>query len=195
MAATTLNPSAGGTDERTHLASASASHYGAAASVLDQSALHRGSGSDQTAGGWSRRQALSTRVLVARMSARSLHPPLPRTVEQPKACSIWRSFMTALVQTKLQVPGRGRQTLSTRVLGCWRHRMMTSSTHTLDPPPPRTVEQPHACSFSRSIMVDSGADQTAGGRWLITVGSTLHPTAGSTDDEHTHRGSASASHR
>ena len=38
--------------------------------------------------------------------ARTLSPFLPRTVEQPQACSTSRSFMAAPLQT-LQAPGRG----------------------------------------------------------------------------------------
>ena len=79
--------------------------------------------------------------------ARSWTLPPPRIAEQPQACSTSRSLMAAPVQTALQ--------LQVRALG-GKHSPSECQAHTrartLATPPPRTVEQPQACSISRRLM-------------------------------------------
>ena len=112
----TLHPSASSRDEQAHLESASASHRGAAASLLDQSELHGGfrCKAKPPLGAW----CLAASTLHPSASGRetsthTLTPPC--AVEQPQACSISRSSMAASVvePNHLQVPGAWRQALST----------------------------------------------------------------------------------
>ena len=98
VAVNTLHSSARAKDEHVHLDSASASHRGAATSLmLGQSAklalrLRCANGKDHhPVGGWSPwRQTLSTRVPDPETSTCTLTPPPPRTVEQPQASSVSR---------------------------------------------------------------------------------------------------------
>ena len=89
VAARTLHPSERGAKTSTHLESTSASHNGAAASLLDQSELH-GESKYLQVPGWS----ASGRDEHDRV----LSPPPTRIVQQPPACSIYRSFMEAPLQ-------------------------------------------------------------------------------------------------
>ena len=138
--------STGGRDEHRNLESASASHGRAAASLLHQVEVR-----------WQlRRKGKHTpcrcRWLVgapaAETSTAPLSPPPPRTEEQPQACFIRWSFdggsvANAITHTHLQdmVPG----------WSAGGHRRAP----TLSPPPPRTEEQPQACSIRCSFDVGS----------------------------------------
>ena len=79
--------------------------------------------------------------------ARTLTTPLPRTVEQPQACSTSRRLMAALVWStwQVQVRGPGGKHSPSE---CWAH----TRARTLTMPPPRTIEQPQANSISRCCM-------------------------------------------
>ena len=92
----------------------------------------------------------SPRECQRQRRARTLSPPPPRIVEQPKACSSSPSFMAAVVakahnlQVQLSGP-RGKHSPPE----CQQQRQARILR---SPPPPRTVEQPQACSISRSLM-------------------------------------------
>ena len=134
-----------------HLESASTSHRGAASSLLDQSELD----------GSFRLQSQSPAHLQAtrhhgdkrsphechrQKRASTLSQPPPRTVEQPQACSISRSLMAAF---RLQSQSPASQVPQPQEAHqCQRQRRARF----WSPPPPRTVEQPQACSISRSLM-------------------------------------------
>ena len=84
------------------LHSASASHRGAAASLLDQSELHGGfrCKNGKPLAGWCRCVVLVVSTLHPHCQqrqgrARTLTPPPPRTVEQPQACLISRGYLAA----------------------------------------------------------------------------------------------------
>ena len=150
--------------------------------MLEQSEIHDGSGADplqddtdQTAGGWSWRQALR---------ARTVHPPPPRTVEQPQACSVNESFMAAPVQTKLQASRWSWwQAISARVPAAETSMHLACATTS-------------CCGAAASLLVQlvdhggSGADQTAGG-WSWRQALFTRVLAAKTS---THLASATASH-
>ena len=85
-------------------------------------------------------------------------PPPPRTVEQPQACSISRSFMAAPLHNKHSCTGAwsGRQALCTRVPEVENKRRAP----TLSRCPPRTEEQPQACSIILIFMFMAAPLQT-----------------------------------
>ena len=93
-----LHPTAQVEETSTHLVSAAASHRGAAASLLDLSALQGGSVANANhlqQVHWCRGKHSQPACFGGRDEhehAPSLCPPPPRTVEQPQACSICRSF-------------------------------------------------------------------------------------------------------
>ena len=87
----------------------------------------------------------STHECRRRRRARTVNPPPPRIVEQLQACSVNESFMTAPVQTKLQVSGRGSKHSPQKCR--WQRQACT-----LHPQPPRAVEQLQACSISWLIV-------------------------------------------
>ena len=164
---------------RTHLESASASHRGAAASSLDLSELQHGAfhcegktctflevrGRDGKHSPLSGVPVVSTHLESAsamhvhlcskhsppecqsQTRPRTLRLPPPHTVEQPQACSISRSLMAAPLQK--QPPARALDL-------CSKHSppecQSQTRPRTLRLPPPHTVEQPQACSISRSLM-------------------------------------------
>ena len=126
----------------------SASHRGPAASLLDQPALHGGfrCRRQPPARAWSRTTTLHHSSASGRRRAPS--------VEQPQACSVSRSFMTALCadMKSLQVlVVVAASTLHPSATGRERAR-------TLNTAPPRTVEQPQACSISWRSMAASVAE-------------------------------------
>ena len=139
-------------------------------------------------------QALSKQSVRRQRRARTLSLPPPRTVEQPQACSISRSFMTALLQRPshdiLQVPGRsGRQALSQQSASKSERRARTLSL-----PPPRTVEQPQACSIRRSFIAASLQRQPHC-RQVHSLGRKYSFTKCQQTETSTHLESASVSHR
>ena len=99
--------------------------------------LHDSSRADQTAGGWLWCQALSTRgPATAETSTHTLDPPPPCIVEQRlQACSISRSLHGGSGADQPAGGWSRRQALSARVPAA-----QTTSTHTVDPPPPRIVD-------------------------------------------------------
>ena len=130
------------------------------------------------AGAWSRRPALSVNVLAAEMrrhleSASASDSGAAASCFQPIGAS-WR-------------PPLQRQTPSCMCLitaASTLHHPSAGGTDEhapLSPPPPPTVEQPQACSTSRSFMAASVAKANTC-RCLITAASTLHhPSAGGRD--------------
>ena len=87
----------------------------------------------------------STHECRRRRRACTVNPPPPRIVEQLQACSVNESFMTAPVQTKLQVSGLGGKHSP-------HECRLQRRARTLHPQPPRAVEQSQACSFSWLIV-------------------------------------------
>ena len=101
----------------THFESASASHRGAAASLLDQLVLHGDSVANgkylQVSGRGKKHFPLKCQ---RQRRARTVPPPTPRTVEQPHACSISRSFIAAPLHSQTPADAWSRQqALSTQV--------------------------------------------------------------------------------
>ena len=147
--------SASGQRRAPHLESASASHRGAAASLLDQVQLRCRLVEKAIT---HTHLQVTGRSASGHRRARTLSPPQPRTEEQPQACSIRWSFINAgavarSTHTHLQVPGWSAG-------GQKRAR-------TLSPPPPRTEEQPQACSIRWSFDGGSVAKaNTLQGAWL-----------------------------
>ena len=94
--------------------------------------------------------------------------------------------MAAPLQSILQVRWLGRQALSTRV----PEAPAETSTHHERPPVLRTVEQPQACSISRSLMA-ALVQSTLQVAWSVGTASTLHPSAGGGRDA-SHRGAAAS---
>ena len=88
---------------------------------------------------------LTASTLHKQRRARTLRRPSLCTVEQPQACSISWSFMAASVAkaNHLQVQVHGPH---------GRHSPQAETSTPLRPPASRTVEQPQACSVSRSVM-------------------------------------------
>ena len=180
VAASTLHSSARPRDEHVHPDSASASHRGAAASLLlQQSELDGGSVGGHIAGVWSVLASTAPlHVQAAETSKRTLSPCPPRTVEQPQACSCSRSLMAAPLQNttiagawsrwqahsslRVAAAETSTRTLSRRASASHRgaaahspSRALVAETSkcTLSPCPHRIVKQPQACCYiSRSLM-------------------------------------------
>ena len=131
-------------DEHTHLASASASHRGAATRLLDQSELDGGSVAN----------AKTCRCLVTAASTLNSRHAI-RTVEQPQAMMLDQSELdwSSVAKAKMTQQVHGRMPAA------------ETSTCTLPPPPPRTVEQPQACSISRSLVAAPLQKQRPASAW------------------------------
>ena len=89
--------------------------------------------------------------------AHTVSPPPPRTVQQPQACSISWSFIMAAPSTQHKIivgAWSRRQALPTRVSEA------ETSTHLDSTSSPRTVQQPQACSNSRSLMAAPSTQNT-----------------------------------
>ena len=141
LATSTLHPSARGRDTSTHLESGSASHRGAAASLLDQSELHA----------WLPLRRQSTYRCIVPWCwwlARSVGAAWRLSLQRQSTCRCIVPW---------SYPGSGSSTLHPRARG----RGTSTHLESLSRPPPRTVEQPQACSISRSCIVASVAKDKA----------------------------------
>ena len=97
--------------------------------------------------------------------------------ESPPALTQGRSFMAAILQTALQVAGRGGRKHSPH------DGRRQGRAHTLRPPSPRTIEQLQACSSNRSFMkLHGGFRCRPNYRRLVVAASTLHTSAGGREE-------------
>ena len=139
---------------------------------------------------FSKRQALSISVPEAE-NVHTFRPPPPQplgctilaSVEQPQqACPIsWRTFMAAApLQRQATCRLLDRRSGKHSPLACQRQRRA----RTLRPPPPRTVEQPQACSISRRtfMMAAPLQRQTPAGSLIVEAASTLRQSARGRDE-------------
>ena len=143
-----------------HLEPAFIPHHGAATPLLDQSELHGRSIANVNTSPLQVPCHLGMHCSLEcwrQRRARTLSPPLPRTMKNTHFCSISRSSMAAPLQRQ-----------NHNHAGAWSWRPAHSTcvftrqrrARTLRPPQSRTMEQPQACSISRSFMAASLQWQT-----------------------------------
>ena len=136
----------------TQLESVSASHRRAAASLLDQSKLHGGSIAEQT----------NTSQVFSRGCMHCLHP----STHLDSACASHRRAAASLLdQSELHGGSVAEHTHCTCMCLVAAACTVSTRARTFSPPPPRTVEQPHACSTRQSFIAAPLQIEHIAGAW------------------------------